>query len=186
MSLLLICLGLFTLNSLVSSIWLFTDVVDSKSGGSGRVIFLTIISVSTPLYSGTWTMFLCQQMEASSVIPSFLVLAAWNSTALCHSLCGFSLKQFLRGTFSLQEQLAHRAARWDQLHWPLVFSVLHPNICSKVHQQLHQLHTAIPGSRVQGGVQALAAVHICSWAVREAKNKWQQTMTKLNYFHSLH
>lgn len=61
----------------------------SKSGGSGRVIFLSIITVGSPLYSGTWTMSLCQQMQASSVIPSFLVLAAWNSTAMCKSVWVF-------------------------------------------------------------------------------------------------
>lgn len=157
-----------------------------KSGGSGWVIFLKILIVSSPIHFGTWTMSLCQQMEASSVIPSFLVLAAWNSLALGNSLRGFSLKQVLRGTFSLQEELAHRAARWDQLHWPLVFSILQPKVCSKVHQQLHQLHAAIPGSRVQRGVQALAAVHVCSWTTGGANNNENSHACTAAHFHSLH
>lgn len=125
-------------------------------------------------------------MEASSVIPNFPVLAAWNSIALCNSLCQFSLKQVLRGTFSLQEQLAHRAARWDQLHWPLVFSILHPNVCSKVHQQLHQLHAAVPGSRVQRGLQALAAVHTRSWTTGGAKSNEKSQDYTAAHCHSLH
>lgn len=64
--------------------------------------------------------------------------------------------------FFLQEQSAHRTAGWHQLHRPLAFLILHPNVRSKVNQQCHQLCTAIPGGCVQRGVQALAAVHICS------------------------